>query len=100
MTEQQRFTIPIDGRLYGLDDLSFRERKELRQLVRESLGRDDAELSDVVDDVDLVPQMVFLIRRRSDASYTLERAMELSLAELEGEREAAGGPPEEAAEAA
>jgi hypothetical protein len=84
--------VPIDGRIYTLKDLTFRERRELRQMIRDSIGRPDAELYDVVDDADLVPCIVYLVKRRTDSAYTLDMALDLTEAELAGEAEVVPPP--------
>lgn len=79
--------VTIDGHVYTLKSLSFRERLELRKLIRASIGRDDAELYDVVDDADLIPNIVYLVKRRSDPTYTLDQALDMSEADLEAAAE-------------
>lgn len=90
-------SIAVDGRFWTIEDLTFRERRELRSLIRDALENPHAEIRDVVDDADIVPQLVFLIKRRADPEYTLEQALDLSEAELE---EAARTVPTKAAKAA
>jgi hypothetical protein len=76
-------SIAVDGRFWTVADLTYRERRELRDEVRKLLGNDHAEIADVVDDADIIPPLVYLIRRRTDPEFTLEQALDMSEAELE-----------------
>jgi hypothetical protein len=87
-------SIAVDGRFWTIEDLTWRERRELRDLVREAIANPTAEIRDVIDDADIVPQMVFLLRRRTDPEFTLEQALDMTEAELE---EAAKAVPTKAA---
>lgn len=80
--EQQPFSVPIDGKRYTLDDITYAERIELRDCVRSTTGNEKAEIVDVYDDMDIVPPFIWLIRRRDNPQYTLEQAQQITPAEL------------------
>lgn len=69
-------TLAIDGQTYTMDDLTFRERKEVRRLARELDGSPDAELEDIMVD-DLIVAMVTAIKRRGNPEYTTDEAMDI-----------------------
>lgn len=71
----------VDGKGYSVDDLTFREQRELRKLVRELVDDPTAELVES-DLMDVVPVAVFLVRRRGDDTYTLEQALDLKWDDL------------------
>jgi hypothetical protein len=90
-------SIAVDGRFWTVADLTFRERRELREMVRQLMGNPHAEISDVSDDADIVPPLVATIKKRTDPSFTLDQALDMTEAELE---EAARAVPTKAAKAA
>lgn len=69
-------TLAVDGDSYTMDDLTFRERKEVRRLARELDGSADAELDDIMVD-DLIVAMVTVIKRRANTDYTTDEAMDI-----------------------
>lgn len=78
MTEviEDPFTIAVDGETYSMDDLSFKERKEVRKLAREIADDPEAELEDMVVD-DLLVAMVTVCKQKTDPAFTIDAAMEL-----------------------
>lgn len=72
-TEQD---IVVDGEPVELDDLSFKEQRELRDVIRGLTGNADVDLDDV-DVMDFLPAVVFVFKKRDDPSYTLDQALEL-----------------------
>lgn len=69
-------TLALDGDSHTMDDLTFRERKEVRRLARELDGTPDAELDDIMVD-DLLVAMVTVIKRRASPEYTTDEAMDI-----------------------
>lgn len=85
--------IPVDGEFYSADDLTGSEQRELRRVLRELTGNEDATLAQfltfgLIDDFDLACGMTYVVRRRANASYTLDEALELKPAEIAAEGEA------------
>lgn len=74
-------TLAIDGESHTMDDLTFRERKEVRRLSRELDGNAEAELDDIMVD-DLIVAMVTVIKRRSNPEYTTDEAMDIKPADI------------------
>lgn len=74
-------TLAVDGDSYTMDDLTFRERKEVRRLARELDGGADAELDDIMVD-DLIVAMVTVIKRRANPDYTTAEAMDIRPADI------------------
>lgn len=103
--DDEPFGVVIDGEEIKLMDLTFRERRELRAQVRANLGRDDAEIVDVIDDSDVVPPFIWLVKRRTDPTFSLEDAEKITGADLRKwrneleEKQQADRPPAEPADA-
>lgn len=69
-------TLAIEGEAYTMDDLTFRERKEVRRLARELDGNPSADLDDIMVD-DLIVAMVTVIKRRAHPEYSTDEAMDI-----------------------
>lgn len=71
----------LDGKPYALSDLSYREQREVREKMRESTGNPNVTFGDVmmglVDDMDLVPALVWAIKKRDDPQFSYEQADDL-----------------------
>lgn len=68
--------IVVDGQEVTIDDLTFKEQRQVRTLIRElnddaTLETDDATL------MDLLPALVTVIKQRSDAGYSMDQALEM-----------------------
>jgi len=74
-------TIHIEGRGYSPDDLTFREQREMRTLYRELMGDPAADIAEAAN-MDFIPILAFIVRRRDDAAYTLEQALDMKIADL------------------
>lgn len=86
----QRSVLYIDGDPVGWDDLTFREKKQVRQIVRdELLDEGDARDEDgnlewervPLDAID--PAVVYVVKKRTDDDYTLEQALDVKRSELQ-----------------
>jgi hypothetical protein len=84
----------IDGDEYdlGQNDLTFREQRDLRKLVREltedpELDPGDASL------MDFLPALVTVIKRRVDPNFDVNTALDLKWEEVLRERPADPTPP-------
>ena len=74
-------TIFIEGAAYTPDDLTFREQREMRDIYRNMMGDPAADLANAAN-MDFLPVLAYLVRRRDDPEYTLERALDLKIADL------------------
>lgn len=75
-------TIAVDGEKFTMDDLSFRERREVRRLTREIAEDPDIELEDALVD-DLLVAFVTVCKQRTNPDFTTDDAMDLKPADLE-----------------
>jgi hypothetical protein len=73
--------IYIEGQAYSPDDLTFREQREMRQIYRDLMDDPAADLADA-SNMDFLPVLAFMIRRRDNPEYTLEQALDLKITEL------------------
>lgn len=70
--------IVVDGEPVELDDLTFREQRELRQTIAGMTGKPINEIElDMVDLMDFLPTLAWIIKRRTDPDYSMESALEL-----------------------
>ena len=83
----------INGKVYDSNDLTFREERELRQIVRDHLippgvDEDDLTLGDIL------PATIYILHRRDNPDFTLEEALDLKPRDVlfEGEVEARPTP--------
>lgn len=68
----------IDGQKYTVDDLTFREHREMRKAIRDALEDPDADLGDApISEFYLA--LIFIIRRRENAELTIEDALDWKL---------------------
>ena len=74
-------TIYIEGKAYSPDDLSFREQREMRKLYRGLVEDPQADIGEAAN-MDFLPLLAYLVRRRDDAEYTLEQALDLKIGDL------------------
>lgn len=76
--DQQGFLdhVEVDGEGgYKLDELTFREQREVRGLIRELTGDGGMEVVEAAN-MDFIPAIVTVVRRRGDANYSLDQALE------------------------
>jgi hypothetical protein len=71
----------VDGKCYTDDDLTFREQRTIRSLLRELM---EDPLFDPLDaaQADLMPAYVCVIKRRTDPGYTVEQALDIKPSDL------------------
>lgn len=68
----------IDGETFETDDLTFREKREVRKTIRQLMDDPEADMSEaLMDDVWLAT--IYVIKRRTEPELTLEDAMDLKL---------------------
>jgi hypothetical protein len=67
----------ICGKVYDSNDMTFREEREVRAIVREHLVPDpDVDFEDMAMG-DILPAFCLVLRRRDDPEFTLDDALEL-----------------------
>lgn len=81
----------VDGEPFTMDDLSYREQREARELTRDLVPDGDI---DRAGDADIIPAMVCVIRRRANPQYKIDEALEVKPTDLlsPGAKKAAGPP--------
>lgn len=77
--------VPVNGQFYATQDLTFRERMELRQAVRDCMGNQTAEIYDAVDQMDWVLPLRWIIKRRIDKDAKLEAEFLMKPSDLQAE---------------
>jgi hypothetical protein len=92
MPEDDPAGITIDGEKYTMDDLTFRERREVRKLTRVVAEDPDLDLEDAVLD-ELLVAFATVVKQRTDPAYTLDDALDLKVADIVQRGEAADPPP-------
>jgi hypothetical protein len=78
---EQVLTIAVDGERYTMDDLTFRERREVRRLARDLDGNPDVDFDDVMID-DLIAAFVTVCKQRGTPAFTVEDALDMKPGEL------------------
>lgn len=68
----------IDGETVAVDDLSFKERRQMRAYALELAGGDDEEM---LED-DLLVGMICVVKQRTNPDFTLEQATEVKPKDL------------------
>ena len=71
----------IDGVAYTISDLTYREQRTLRDLVR-SLAPDNLDPADAPD-ADYVPAIITVIKQRTDPAFTIDQALDFKPSDLE-----------------
>lgn len=94
--EAEKPGIVVDGVKYALDDLTLRELTELEDYV-------GAPMDEIhYGSAKTIAFVVYLVRRRGDASYELDTALDITVGRIGGEGGAAvaveAGPTEPASE--
>lgn len=72
----------IDGVTYSPDDLTFREQREMRKLIREELAENpDADIDDMAL-ADVVPAFVYVVKKRDNPDLTLDDVLDMKLSDF------------------
>jgi hypothetical protein len=72
----------IGGKVYDPSDMTFREQREMRRIVRdELLPGEDVDFESLTLS-DLIPAMAVVLVRRDKPEYTLDEALDLKLKEV------------------
>lgn len=70
-------TITVDGERFTMDNLTFRERREVRRIARELDGNMDLDFDDVMID-DLLASFITVCKRRTVPTFTIDDALDLT----------------------
>lgn len=86
------FDLVIDGQAYTAEDLTFREQREMRRVLKADL-MDDPE-ADVADAniSDFYLAMIYVIKRRANDALTLDDVLDMKLADVLKERPTQAAP--------
>lgn len=71
----------IDGVAYTADDLTFREQRELRTIVRDLVDDPEVNIEDMAM-MDFLPALVYVIVKRDNAEFTLDEALDMKISDL------------------
>lgn len=77
--------IYIDGVPYTIDDLSYREHREMRSIVQGLVPSDGDISADPADaaEADFIPAVITVIKRRTDPDFSVDQALEFRPKDLE-----------------
>jgi hypothetical protein len=75
MAESGVLKFHVDGKPFEYDDLTYREKREARRIVRE-LADDPTLRWFQADPEDQGPAMIFVVRQRTDPAFTLDMALD------------------------
>lgn len=79
----------LDGERITADDLTFREQREMRDIIRNFAPDNDP---DKAIEADFVPALIYVWKKRTDKSFSLDQALDIKPADLEKPIE--GDPPQ------
>ena len=82
-TDQQQddlSAIWIDGQAYTFDDLTYREQRKVRDLLKGIAP--DVEDTDDASLADFMPCVITVIKQRTDPDFTIDQALDFSPKEL------------------
>lgn len=71
----------IDGQRFTDDDLTFREQREVRRILRELMDDPNFDPLDAAQ-ADLMPAFVCVVKRRANPDYKVDEALNLKPADL------------------
>lgn len=69
----------IDGDFHSLATLSFREQREMRDQIKHLAPDGDV---DAAGEMDILPALIYVVKRRTDPAFTIEQALDAKLADL------------------
>lgn len=72
----------INGKLYTVEDLTFREQRELRAVIREHLAEDPTADIDDMAVMDVVPAFVYIVLKRDTPDLELETVLDMKLTDF------------------
>jgi hypothetical protein len=71
----------INGVMYGPDDLTFREQREMRKVIRELAEDPQADLENM-SLTDVVPAFVFMVLKRDNPDLELDEVLDMKLTDF------------------
>lgn len=77
--DTEDFALHIDGQAYAVEDLSFREQRTMRDIVRGLAPENDP---DQAAEADIIPALITVIKRREQPDYRVEDALEFKPSDL------------------
>lgn len=80
-TDSETFSITINGKRYTDDELTFKEQRELRTLVRQLVEDDKANLAEQ-DMMDVLPALVCVIVKRDNPDFTMDEALDMKIGDV------------------
>lgn len=80
-TDSETFSITIGGKRYTDDELTFKEQRELRTLVRQLVEDDKASLAEQ-DMMDVLPALVYVIVKRDNPDFTMDEALSMKIGDV------------------
>jgi hypothetical protein len=83
-------TVVVDDEPYTFDDLSYREQREMRQVVRDLVDNPQAELDEVAF-MDYLPALYWVIKRRTDPEFSMDQALDLKPTQMRPEETEGNG---------
>lgn len=81
MATEQDDGFLINGQLHSVEDLTFREQRELRKLVRELAEDPEANLDDMAV-MDVVPAFVYVVMKRDDPKLKIDDVLDMKLTDF------------------
>lgn len=85
MINYENQDIVVDGEVIDPDDMTFKEQRRMRDVIRGLVGDPNLDLNDV-DLMDFLPAVVFVVKQRTNAKYELDDALDLKPADVLQER--------------
>lgn len=94
---EEEFQILIGGKPYTAADLSFREQRELRTVVRRLMDDPEGDIA-ASELMDFAPALIYVVTRRENPDFTIEEALDMKHGDIlqPAKRNGDGGPPTKA----
>jgi hypothetical protein len=77
--DQDQTALFIDGARITIDDLTYREQRDMREFVRNLAPEHDP---DQAGEQDVIPALIAVVKRRTDPEFTLEQALDFKPSDL------------------
>ena len=74
--------LKINGKTYDPEDMTFREQREMRRIVREELVQDPDVDFEALTLSELIPAIAVVLVRRDNPAYTLDEALDLKMRDI------------------
>lgn len=83
----------INGKVYDPSDMTFREQREMRRIVRDELLPGEDVDFEALTLSDLIPAMAVVLVQRDNPAFTLDEALDLRLKDVYVTEDDAKVPP-------